>query len=79
MDFREDGKKKLKEKRGGKEISLSVRLDGFVEGKLVGPRCFLPEPTKMFSSQIGEKTGVIMQAMLQPMNFTFLPLLTTSN
>ena len=79
MDFREDGKKKMKEKRGGKEISLSVWLDGFVEGKLVGPRCFLPEPTKMFSPQIGEKTGVIMQAMLQPMNFTFLPLLTTSN
>ena len=42
-------KKKMKEKRGGKEISLSVWLDGFVEGKLVGPRCFLPEPTKMFS------------------------------
>ena len=41
----------MKEKRGGKEIYLSVWLDGFVEGKLVGPRCFLPGPTKMFSPQ----------------------------
>ena len=44
----------MKEKRGGKEIYLSVWLDGFVEGKLVRPRCFLPGPTKMFSPHFFE-------------------------
>ena len=49
-------KKKKKRKLRGKEIYWGVWLGGFVRVKLVESICFLFGPTKMFSSQISEKT-----------------------
>ena len=54
MDFRENRKKKWREK-GEREIYWGIWLGGFVEKKLAGFKCFLSGPTKMFSSQIWEK------------------------
>ena len=57
MDFRDDEKKKKKKRKlRGKEIYWGVWLGGFVRVKLVESICFLFGPTKMFSSQISEKT-----------------------
>ena len=46
----------FEEKIGIKTFLVDIWLEGGEGKKLVGPRCFLSGPTKMFSLQNGEKT-----------------------
>ena len=41
--------KNFGEKMGNKTFLVGVWLEGGERKKLVGPECFLPKPTKMFS------------------------------
>lgn len=42
-------------KEGGKLMFSIVWLTSENRGKIVGPKCFPPEPTKLLSPQIGKK------------------------
>ena len=52
MEDREKRREKWKDM-----FLVGVWLDGGEEKNLVGFRCFLLKPTKMFFTHIGEKTG----------------------